>query len=37
MSRKQGSRLRDATGRECRQSPTRSRVLCREIFRGDAK
>jgi hypothetical protein len=37
MSREQGSRLRDATGRECRQSPTRSRMALYELFRGDAQ
>jgi hypothetical protein len=37
MSREQGSRLRDATGRECCQSPTRSRLAHHEIFRGDAQ
>jgi hypothetical protein len=37
MSKEQGSRLRDATGRECRQSPTRSSLDYRELFRGDAQ
>jgi hypothetical protein len=37
MSREQGSRLRDATGRECRPSPTRSRMALYELFRGDAQ
>jgi|GEM_PF-4800523 len=37
MSREQGSRLQDATGRECRQSPTRSRFAHHELCRGDAQ
>jgi hypothetical protein len=37
MSREQGSRLRDATGRECGQWPTPSRLVHHEIFRGDAQ
>ena len=37
MSREQGSRLPDATGRECRQSPTRSRLAHHELFRGAAQ
>ena len=37
MSGEQGSRLRDATGREFRQSPTPSRLVHHEIFRGDAQ
>jgi hypothetical protein len=37
MSREQGSRLRDATDRECRQSPTRDCLAHPEFFRGDAQ
>jgi len=37
MSREQGSRLRDATGRECRQSPMCGRLAAQGLFGGDAQ
>jgi len=37
MSREQGSRLRDATARECGQSPTRYRLHHANRHRGGAQ
>jgi hypothetical protein len=37
MSREQGSRLRDATARECGLLPTHQRLIYCDIYRGDAQ
>jgi|UPI0002E0EE15 hypothetical protein len=37
MSREQGSRLRDATDRDCRQTPTRGRANLQHVFKEAAK